>query len=298
MSKQDYASDSDESDEDFCPDKANNSSDGVPSEEDSDDPISDHENVPDTKKIAKTKKKGRSKSSKKPAKESPEVEHKDHKQEHFIATRNRSETTNKSSLEKDKLESDEDEDPNRKDALWADFLSDIPTTTPNRSKQKQATAVESKNETPKTSSTNENKNENKPEPSNKPEKIVIKQVFDFAGEEVLVEKTVDADSIKTANGTKKAAPSPAGVSRGPVKRPGGGLGSILGQLDKKKKISVLEKSKLDWDTFKQSEGIEEELQTFNKGKDGYLQRQDFLERTDLRQFEIEKSLRASRRKPM
>lgn len=301
MSKkhENYASDSDESDEDYCPDKADNSSDGVPSEEDSDDPISDQEHVPATKETTKTKKTERNKTSKKPKKPTKEKQ----EEEHIVATRNRLETTTKSTVEKDELESDEDEDPNRKEALWADFLSDIPTTTPNRTKKSgssTAAVTVSKKETAKSSSssTSEEKNQKETVPPKEPEKVVIKQVYDFAGEEVHVEKTVDADSIKATNGTKKVPPGPAGASRGPVKRPGGGLGSILGQLDKKKKISVLEKSKLDWDGFKASEGIEEELQTFNKGKDGYLQRQDFLERTDLRQFEIEKSLRAARRKPM
>ena len=52
-----------------------------------------------------------------------------------------------------------------------------------------------------------------------------------------------------------------------------------------------DKSKLDWDSFKKKEGIEEELQIHNRGKEGYIERKQFLERTDLRQFEIEKSLR-------
>lgn len=53
-----------------------------------------------------------------------------------------------------------------------------------------------------------------------------------------------------------------------LKRPGGGLGNILGQLGKKNKLSVLEQSKKDWNSFKDEEGINEELSTFNKGKDG------------------------------
>lgn len=61
--------------------------------------------------------------------------------------------------------------------------------------------------------------------------------------------------------------SPQGLA---VKKSGSlkGIGSVLDQLGKKKKISTLEKSKLDWDRFKKEEDIEEELQTHNKGKDG------------------------------
>lgn len=51
---------------------------------------------------------------------------------------------------------------------------------------------------------------------------------------------------------------------------GGGLAAIVGQLGKKNKLSTLEKSKLDWDRFKKAEGIEEDIQTHNKGKDGYV----------------------------
>lgn len=85
--------------------------------------------------------------------------------------------------------------------------------------------------------------------------------------------------------------------RGGIKRVGlGGISSVLGQIGKKAKISTLEKSKLDWDNFKKQENIEEELNTYNKGKDGYLERQDFLQRADVRQFEIEKQLRNSSRR--
>jgi len=51
----------------------------------------------------------------------------------------------------------------------------------------------------------------------------------------------------------------------------------------------LDKSKLDWDTFKKKEGIEDDLK--QQAKSGFLEKQAFLARTDLRQFENEKSLR-------
>ncbi|XP_037731309.1 craniofacial development protein 1 isoform X2 [Drosophila subpulchrella] len=73
------------------------------------------------------------------------------------------------------------------------------------------------------------------------------------------------------------------------------IGSLINKSEKKKKLSLLEKSQMDWKNFKKYEGIDEQLRTYNKGKDGYLDRQEFLERTDLRQFEIERNLRQSRR---
>ena len=48
---------------------------------------------------------------------------------------------------------------------------------------------------------------------------------------------------------------------------------------------------MDWEKFKTDEGISEELQIHNRGKEGFIERKQFLERTDLRQFEIEKDLR-------
>lgn len=48
----------------------------------------------------------------------------------------------------------------------------------------------------------------------------------------------------------------------------GGIASIIGQLGKKSKLSTLEKSKLDWNNFKKKEGIEEDLERHNKGKEG------------------------------
>lgn len=53
-------------------------------------------------------------------------------------------------------------------------------------------------------------------------------------------------------------------------RPSGGLANILSQIGKKSKLTVLEKSKQDWDGYKKKEGIVEELVTYNKGKDGLV----------------------------
>jgi len=70
-----------------------------------------------------------------------------------------------------------------------------------------------------------------------------------------------------------------------------GMSSLLKQLGKKDKLSTLEKSRLDWNNFKRAEGIDEDLQKHNRGKGGFLEKRDFLERADLRQYEIEKTLR-------
>nr|XP_033797076.1 craniofacial development protein 1 isoform X2 [Geotrypetes seraphini] len=76
-----------------------------------------------------------------------------------------------------------------------------------------------------------------------------------------------------------------------VKRPSG-LSSIMGKMgNKKQKMSTLEKSKLDWENFKEEEGIGDELATYNRGKEGYIERKAFLDRVDYRQFELERNIR-------
>jgi len=124
----------------------------------------------------------------------------------------------------------------------------------------------------------------------KSSKIEITKVFDFAGEEVKVTKHVDADSTEAQKYLKKQEESAASKTGIATKRPGG-LASVVGQISKKQKMGCLDKSKLDWNSFVREEGINEELKTHNKGKDGFVEKQMFLERADLRQFEVEKSMR-------
>ncbi|KAM3186621.1 hypothetical protein ACTXT7_003977 [Hymenolepis weldensis] len=52
------------------------------------------------------------------------------------------------------------------------------------------------------------------------------------------------------------------------------------------KISTLEKSRLDWESFTEKEGIKDDLKLHNKGKDGYVERKAFEARTQERQYEM------------
>lgn len=65
--------------------------------------------------------------------------------------------------------------------------------------------------------------------------------------------------------TSAETPLPAGSG---IKRTSG-MSSLLGKIGaKKQKMSTLEKSKLDWESFKEEEGIGEELAIHNRGKEG------------------------------
>lgn len=88
-------------------------------------------------------------------------------------------------------------------------------------------------------------------------------------------------------------------------------------MAKRSKTSVLEKSDRDWKSFKTEQNIkvriwkknwffiilakkslifQEDLESHNRGKGGYLNKMDFLNRADNRQFEKERAFRATARK--
>lgn len=158
------------------------------------------------------------------------------------------------------------------DDIWNEFKKDVESKQPKIAKVKES-------ESPTISEPQEAKEEN-------PKTKTITELFEFAGEAVPVEKEVPVDEPPPKCIPTTSAP----------RRSAGGLSSVLGQIGKKNKLSILEKSKLDWNSFKKEEGIEADLQTHNKGKDGFLEKQDFLQRTDLRQFEIEKAMRSTSRR--
>lgn len=171
----------------------------------------------------------------------------------------------------------------KSDALWADFLSDTDV-----------------NKRPSTGSRVVPCTESIP-----PRKDVVTKLDTIEGENVqglikhdkIVREKVGVAKILDvlAKPAKLPRGIPSGISTFSNSKRRAGLSSVLGQIGKKAKVSTLEKTKLDWNNFKKSEGIDEQLTTHNKGKEGYLERQDFFQRTDLRQFEIEKQLRQTKR---
>lgn len=191
---------------------------------------------------------------------------------------------------------------NKTDALWADFMKDVGAVK-TQTKLSSDPMISKATETPSALSASLPASSSSAPAATKPNKVTVVQEYNFAGETVVVTKEVDAGSKEAqeviASGTLKTEAQPTATSSlsssaNPstlLKRPPGGLNSLLSKLNKKPKLSTLEKSKLDWDGFKQKEGITEELQIHNRGKDGYLERVAFLERTDQRQYEIERNLR-------
>ncbi|OMO58537.1 hypothetical protein COLO4_34551 [Corchorus olitorius] len=115
----------------------------------------------------------------------------------------------------------------------------------------------------------------------------ITEVRDFAGQEIEYRKRIDADSKEAAE--KAKAPATSAVD------------AVLAQIQKKPKLSVLDKTKKDWGEFKEeNKGMEEELDAYKKSSNQYLDKVSFLQRTDYREFERERDARLAlqaRRRP-
>ena len=133
--------------------------------------------------------------------------------------------------------------------------------------------------------------------------ITITKTFDFAGENIEVTKEVDKDSKEAQKFLRGKQKLQTDQNNGGVpvqkKETVGGLSSIMGVIaGKTPKLGCLDKSKMDLEKYVDEVGIKEELKTHNKGKDGYVEKQMFLDRSDHRRFEIEKAAREKTRKPL
>lgn len=225
MNEQEFGSDTDDSD--FCPENFKDDADSESMDEKA-DALDDND-----EDNSKPKKKQKRKKSRKAAK--PEI-------------LNEVEQKSEKAL-------DPDEEKRREEALWAEFLGDT-ETTPSTSSSTVTSTSPKKQNIPK-----QQKSAAISRPPAAPRQSPPK-IFEFAGEEVIVNETKPSASENSSNAIPKASPA--------VKRPatGGGLSSVLNQISKKNKLSILQKTKLDWDGFKTNQGIAEELQTHNRGRDG------------------------------
>jgi hypothetical protein len=116
------------------------------------------------------------------------------------------------------------------------------------------------------------------------EKETVEEVktFKFAGELIqLTAKEAESVGAKPKVAKKGAA------------APNNNMSSLLDSLKGKKKITTIQKSTLDWGKFKKDQKLEDELE--QQRKDGYLEKQAFLQRADSRQFEVERGARLKER---
>lgn len=300
MNYSDYDSDgySSNEDEDYVPSDDNLSEDDI-NECEKEDPLHEDDTVPHPSDVNRKKKK-KDLTMRKRKKGVLKVEAE-------VKEGDGLEKAERHQEESDQPAEEEEDDVKRKkksDDLWASFLSDV------GDRPKESGAASQSGSTPKPEASMLEKppvgmQTTAPEPN----KITITKVFDFAGEEVRVNKEVSADSreaksyIKKESSTqeedkdKEQSSSPDKLPPGPSAKRPPGLSGLLGRIGgKKPKMSTLEKSKMDWDAFKSEEGITEELAIHNRGREGYVERKNFLERVDHRQFELEKAVRLNNMK--
>ncbi|XP_008291300.1 craniofacial development protein 1 [Stegastes partitus] len=302
MNYSDYDSDgySSNEDADYVPSDNNLSEDDI-NECEKEDPLHEDDNVPHPGDVNKKKKKKNSDIRIRKRKKGVlkvNVKEEDGAEE----TEPPQEEVGNPANEKD---DDEVKQKKKSDDLWASFLSDV------GSRPKDSTPSSQSSTTQKVDSSVLKAAPLTTQPkASGPAKVTITKVFDFAGEEVRVNKEVSADSreaksyLKVQNAEQEkngdqeenSSPSQLPLPGPSAKRPTG-MSSVLGRLGgKKQKMSTLEKSKMDWDAFKSEEGITEELAIHNRGREGYVERKNFLERVDHRQFELEKAVRLSNMK--
>jgi hypothetical protein len=127
-------------------------------------------------------------------------------------------------------------------------------------------------------------------------KVAVNTTVMFAGQKMEVTKLMDVGTQAAHNAVaaQQQAASKVPVVAGARTGVSGALTRVIATLDKPDAISTLEKTSLDWDTYKYKQGIDDELTLANK--DGYVDKQEFLQRVDARAEERAAERRAAERR--
>lgn len=146
--------------------------------------------------------------------------------------------------------------------------------------------------------------------NNEKEKVKIDISYEFAGETVHQSKWVDADSAEAIafknsvslksqpeqevrkDGKRKLMEN-GKLKKPPRKKRPSLLDAVIND-SKASKLSTLEKSRLDWASYVDNQGIRDDLKSNEKG--GYLEKQDFLARVEAKKDEQYQDVKAMQRK--
>lgn len=145
------------------------------------------------------------------------------------------------------------------------------------------------------------------------ERRTVVEIKRFAGREIKVEKVVMVPVMEAGDdkGQKSeisgiaAATTPVSAARRQKRtqqtksevQPKG-LDSLLNQISRPEKLSTVAKTSADWNLFKEKSDnaqLKEELEKKAMGNEAYLVKKDFLNRVDVRRFELEKAEREKER---
>ncbi|OON18679.1 bucentaur or craniofacial development [Opisthorchis viverrini] len=185
----------------------------------------------------------------------------------------------------------EEERKAKEDAIWNDFLSSVenPTVT----KVRAGKLVFLEHSSPRVNMWKCQRNINLP--AKRLKRVSVKNNA-CQGETVstLERKTIvhDGDNVSDSHSAKKPLSVNSPVKPTTIKS--NGLATALNNLksltgNKLPKLSTLEKSRMDWQNFIRKENIEDDLKAHNKGKQGYLERRAFINRTEEREYALLKS---------
>ena len=115
------------------------------------------------------------------------------------------------------------------------------------------------------------------------EKVTVTKIVKFANKVTEVTRTVEAGTEAARSRDEKTSNTKRVTA----------LDTIIDGLKGPSTVSTVEKTSFDWEKYKTEKGITEDVEKYTK--DGYLTKQDFLNRVDLRQFEMEKKERELQR---
>jgi hypothetical protein len=137
--------------------------------------------------------------------------------------------------------------------------------------------------------------------------VTVTETRRFAGQTITVQREVQADSkqaAKAAAAAPAAASAAAAAGAGPsssaadpaaaaaAAKKKAGLDAVLASLAQTKKVSVLDKTRSDWKEFKRGDDdVDEELEAHKRSGAGFLERQAFLGRAEVAQYERERDQR-------
>ena len=109
------------------------------------------------------------------------------------------------------------------------------------------------------------------------------QIRKFAGREIEIKSTILSTQGETYEIQKQRTQSQKGLEK------------VLNDIKGPKTVSTVTKSSMDWETYKEEEGLNHELAQRSKDGEGYLGMKDFLNRVDVRRFEKEQEQRRIQR---
>jgi len=118
-------------------------------------------------------------------------------------------------------------------------------------------------------------------------KVAVQETVKFAGKRMTVTKIVDRSAVQPS-GVDGAISSGASSS-------GGGLATVLSQLNAPENLSTLTKTSLDWDGYKAREGLDEDF-TAAARSGGVVEKAALLQRLDERSHAVDSAQRAAEKR--